>query len=225
MPRQSEKFTPKEELEKLNPTPVETKKPIELTQKQDEHFINLLQQAKEAERKGDLEQAIKLYLQYKEEYQALKEKKEGKKEKTKDKKTEEKEFKDGDLICHYEGEWDGWRSHPQGVVIRKGDEFLLNGKDLLYKGKWDYWESHPQGVVIRKGNEFLLNGKDLLYKGEWDNWKPHPQGLVIQKGDEFLLNGKDLLYKGEWDNWDSHPQGQGVVIQKGNNWFIYTIKK
>ena len=117
MPHQSEKFTPKDELEKLNPTPVETKKPIELTKKQDEHFINLLQQAKEAERKGDLEQAIKLYLQYKEEYQALREEQEGKKE--------EKEFKDGDLVCHYEGEWDYWYSHPQGVVIRKGNDWFI----------------------------------------------------------------------------------------------------
>jgi hypothetical protein len=129
MPHQFEKITPKDELEKLNPTPVETKKSVELTKKQDEHFINLLQQAKEAERKGDLEQAIKLYLQYKEEYQALREEQEGKKGKA----TEEKEFKDGDLVCHYEGELDSWSSHPQGVVIEKDDKLLLNGKICFIK--------------------------------------------------------------------------------------------
>jgi len=80
MPEKFEKFTPKKELEKIEPTPVEKKKPIELTKEEDEHFIDLLKKAKEAEKKGDLDQAIKLYLQFKEEYQALREKKEGKQE-------------------------------------------------------------------------------------------------------------------------------------------------
>jgi len=80
MPEQFEKFREREEMEKIEPTPVEKKKPIELTKEEDEHFVNLLKKAKEAEKKGDLDQAIKFYLQFKEEYQALREKKEGKQE-------------------------------------------------------------------------------------------------------------------------------------------------
>jgi len=78
MPEQFRKFTPEEELARLKPTPVETKEPLELTKKQDEHLVDLLQRAKEAEKQGELEQAIKLFQQYKEEYQALREEKEGK---------------------------------------------------------------------------------------------------------------------------------------------------
>jgi len=44
MPEQFEKFTPKEELEKIKPTPIEKKEPIELTKEEDEYFINLLNQ-------------------------------------------------------------------------------------------------------------------------------------------------------------------------------------
>jgi hypothetical protein len=80
MSEQFGKFTPKEELKKVKPTPVEKKKPIELTKEENEYFIDLLKKAKEAEKKGNLEEAIKLYLQYKEEYEALRKKKEGKKE-------------------------------------------------------------------------------------------------------------------------------------------------
>jgi hypothetical protein len=147
MSEQFEKLTTKEELAKIKPTPVERKEPIELTEEENEYFINLLKQAKEAEKRGDLVTAIQLYEQYKREYLSLREKKEGKKE---------REFKNGELICHYEGECDSWAPHLQGVIIRIGNKFLLNGKDLLYKGKWDDWMSHPQGVIIRKGNDWFI---------------------------------------------------------------------
>jgi len=89
MPNQFEKFREIEEMENIKPTPIEKKKPIELTKEEDEYFVDLLKKAKEAEKKGDLEQAIKLYLQYKEEYKALREKKEGKKEEKEEKEKAE----------------------------------------------------------------------------------------------------------------------------------------
>jgi len=54
MSEQFEKLTPKEELGKLKPTPPETKKPLELTKKQNEYFINILKKAKEEEIKPPL---------------------------------------------------------------------------------------------------------------------------------------------------------------------------
>jgi len=78
MPYQFEKYAPGEELARLKPSAPETKEPLKLTKKQDEHLVDLLQRAKEAEKQGELEQAIKLFQQYKEEYQALREEKEGK---------------------------------------------------------------------------------------------------------------------------------------------------
>jgi WD40 repeat protein len=91
MPEQFEKLTPEErELTKIKPTPVERKEPIELTEEENEYFINLLKQAKEAEKRGDLVTAIQLYQQYKQEYLSLREKKEGKEETEKIKKNYEK---------------------------------------------------------------------------------------------------------------------------------------
>jgi len=51
MPEQFEKLTPKEELEKIKPTPVEKKKPIELTKEEDEYFIDLLKKPKKQKEK------------------------------------------------------------------------------------------------------------------------------------------------------------------------------
>ena len=83
MPEQFEKFTPQEELGRLKPSRPETKKPIKLTKERDEHFLDLLTKAKQAEKQGNLERAIELYQQYKEEYQDLREEKEGKEKKEK----------------------------------------------------------------------------------------------------------------------------------------------
>ena len=117
MPEQFEKLTPEErELSKIKPTPVERKEPIELTEEENEYFINILKQAKEAEKRGDLVTAIQLYQQYKQEYLSLREKKEGKKE---------REFKNGELICHYEGRWHEWAPHSQGVIIQIGNDWFI----------------------------------------------------------------------------------------------------
>ena len=78
MPEQFEKYMPGEEMGKLKPSRPEIKEPIELTKEQNEHLVGLLTQAKQAEKQGDLGQAIKLFQQYKEEYQALREEKQGK---------------------------------------------------------------------------------------------------------------------------------------------------
>jgi tetratricopeptide (TPR) repeat protein len=66
----------------IKPTSLEEKKPIELTKEENEYFIDLLKKAKEAKKKGDLQEAIKLLSQYKEEYQTLIKKKEKEKGKT-----------------------------------------------------------------------------------------------------------------------------------------------
>jgi hypothetical protein len=101
-------------------------------------------------------------------------------------------FENGEMVLHYEGDWDDWYSHPDGVIIQKGNQLLLNGKDLLYEGDWDDWRSHPDGVIIRKGNQLLLNGKGLLYEGDWDNWRSHPDGVIIRKGFDWIFyNGQD----------------------------------
>ncbi len=118
------------------------------------------------------------------------------------------------LLCR--GKWDDWLFHPEGVIIRRGNKFWLNGKTLLCacRGRWYKWQEHPEGVVIRRGNKFWLNGKTLLYEGKWDEWQSHPDGVIIEMGGKFLLNGKTLLYEGEWWQWQSHPKGVLITIEK-----------
>ncbi len=129
----------------------------------------------------------------------------------------------GDIITLYEGEFNGWKSHPKGVVIQQGNKLLLNGTKLLYGGEFGYyWSSHPQGVVIQQGNKLLLNGTKLLYEGTWDNWSSHPQGVVIRQGDKLLLNGTKLLYRGEFNDWSSHSQG--MVIEQGKKLLLVVYK-
>jgi len=129
-----------------------------------------------------------------------------------------KHYENEEVILRFKGIFDKWGSHPEGVIIQKGDELLLNGKELLYKGAFDDWIPCPEGVIIQKGDELLLNGKELLYKGKSDRWGLHPEGVIIQKGDELLLNGKELLYKGAFDGWGSHPEG--VIIRKGDEFLL-----
>lgn len=95
--------------------------------------------------------------------------------------------KNGETILHYEGDWDDWRPHPEGVIILKDNQFLLNGAKLLYEGECDSWWSHPEGMVIRKDNQLLLNGTKLLYEGRWDDWQSHPEGVIIRKGADWIF--------------------------------------
>ena len=135
-----------------------------------------------------------------------------------------KHYENEEVILRFKGIFDKWGSHPEGVIIQKGDELLLNGKELLYKGAFDGGGSHPEGVIIRKGDEFLLNGKELLYKGKFDDWGSNrSEGVIIQKGAELLLNGKELLYKGGFSSWSSYPEG--VIIRKGDEWIFYNQSK
>ena len=94
---------------------------------------------------------------------------------------------------HFSLHVDNWNPHPDGVVIRKGNQFLLNGEKILYKGEYDDWATYPDGVIIQKGRKFLLNGNEnkLLYKGGFNNWNPHQDGIIIQKGRKLIFyNGR-----------------------------------
>ena len=64
------------------------------------------------------------------------------------------DYKNGQIILHYEGEVDSWFPHPKGIVIRKGKQFFLNGKDLLSEGEWDGLRSRPNGDVVRNGYDW-----------------------------------------------------------------------
>mgnify|MGYP000541037332 CR=1 FL=1 len=159
MPDQLEKLTPKEELGKIKPTPVEKKEPIELTEEEDKYLIDLLKKAKKAEEKGDLETAINLYLQYKEEFKALREKKE------KEKKKEVKESKYlGEII---------------GMKIIEGTEVEVGGYVLSC-------QISPDGIFAIIGSS---DNKARLAKIERDKKTGEIIGMKIIEGTEVEVGG------------------------------------
>jgi|GEM_PF-1656626 len=120
-------------------------------------------------------------------------------------------------------------SHPEGIIIRNGEKFLLNGRDLIYEGPFDQWEAHPKGIVTRVGKDFFLNGRKLLYQGDYDihhdEWQPdfNLDGLIIRRKNNFFLNGEKLLYQGPCDEWKAHPDG--FVIRIGDEFWLISLSK
>src|SRR3989339_214707 len=76
-----------------------------------------------------------------------------------------KHYENEEVILRFKGIFDKWGSHPEGVIIQKGDELLLNGKELLYKGGFSSWSSYPEGVIIRKGDEWIFYNQSKRKNG------------------------------------------------------------
>lgn len=95
-----------------------------------------------------------------------------------------------------------WQPHVKGMVIRRDQQYLLNGRQLLFEGWHDEWTSHPDGLVVRCGHQFALypiGGKRrVLFDGDYDEWWVHPKGIVTRKGDVFYLNGIHPVFQGQW---------------------------
>ena len=72
MSEQFSKFSENpEELGMIQPGEIDVPKPMELTEEEDRDLLNLLTQAQQAEKTGDLQAASDLYSQYRTEYQRL----------------------------------------------------------------------------------------------------------------------------------------------------------
>lgn len=122
---------------------------------------------------------------------------------------------------HYVGPWNDWRPHQDGVVIRLGDRFLLNGKTEIYRGPWDEWDIQPYTgkIYIRRGVQFFANDKEI-YTGPFDGWGVSRRGLIVRCYDNFFADGKQLIYSGQWHGWRAHLRG--VVIRLRNEWRVYS---
>ena len=56
----------------------------------------------------------------------------------------------------YVGTYDQWCPHPEGVVIVKNNQVLLNGAKLIYEGETGRLFPNPRGILIPKGDEVLF---------------------------------------------------------------------
>jgi len=113
-------------------------------------------------------------------------------------------------IFLYNGPWDDWKAHPDGVVIKIGRRSFLNGEQLLfdekddvsgydpytgkpiYDGGWYFWNSEPKCTVVQVGCKLLSKNGGLLYEGDYYyEWQSHPDGVVIKVRND---DGSDSFY-------------------------------
>ena len=66
-----------EKMAKITPREAQVRKPVELTPAEDERLVDILSQAKAAERAGDKAEAIRLYQSYQDQYEAIRLEKRG----------------------------------------------------------------------------------------------------------------------------------------------------
>lgn len=145
----------------------------------------------------------------------------------------------GEIISLGNHKGDRWLAAPQGVIIKREDEFFLikfdsDGTEILLGeqpcNEWKVgYDSRPE-VVARQDNEFYLVGKDqntfLLIKADWDIWLTAPQGLIINNGGKISLikHDGDITPLGHYPCDKLGANKQGVFMRKGDDFFFLAIK-
>jgi len=102
---------------------------------------------------------------------------------------------EGDVILLYEGNFNDWRPHPEGVVIRLAGKLTLNGFERWWREKVPCSESYffPHYVYgeLKLGvdclHNFSIDNHHLSFDGRIDEWKLHPHGIVIRQDNKFML--------------------------------------
>ncbi|PJE58499.1 MAG: hypothetical protein COU81_00450 [Candidatus Portnoybacteria bacterium CG10_big_fil_rev_8_21_14_0_10_36_7] len=62
----------------------------------------------------------------------------------------------GGIIILYSDKDYRYTPHPEGAVIVKSNQLLLNGTKLLYEDEYNNYESHPKGILIEKYSQLFL---------------------------------------------------------------------
>ncbi len=136
-----------------------------------------------------------------------------------------KKWKNGELV--YRLTWwqnlivgfHDWNPHPDGVVVKLGNQLLVNGQSEIYHSKLPFdWRFGPSGLVVRFGDNFLRGGKELICTAICASWNPHPEGIVVRRNRDLFLNGaKNPLVNG-CDAVCQHPEG--IVFLKDQSLFL-----
>jgi hypothetical protein len=89
-------------------------------------------------------------------------------------------------IVLYEGPWNAWLCHPEGIVIQKRSEFFLNGTEKITTGMWDAGHPINPPIINHEEDKLMFEGH-ILYQGGCSCWTLHSLGVVVQSGDRFLF--------------------------------------
>lgn len=132
--------------------------------------------------------------------------------------------RDGEKIALYQGPCDAFFPHADGVIVKVGRKYLLNGKIMFLEPNDDSYRfyEHPLGAAwtnfsikpMVKEASFFLNGK-LLYRGPAEQWRVCLDGVLIKKDGIVYLNGKQPICAVGNQVWHAHPLGVALVKKQG----------
>ncbi len=94
-------------------------------------------------------------------------------------------FKDGEVLLKLPSDASvSYWPHPEGVIVRRNGELLLNGVRSICMVdetvKDNDIQPHPEGVVVRRGDAFYLNNKTEIARGPFTDWTVNARGDVTR---------------------------------------------
>lgn len=135
--------------------------------------------------------------------------------------------KNGDKILLYEGDWNSFEACPDGIIIRKGDQFFLNGVDLICESDARNWAASPVDsriIFLSNGGAITINGKEVIWNDDWENFYAdirNPRGIVVQREDTILCNNSEVICRCKHADWYCDPKDpKSVIIQEDGGRFL-----
>ena len=87
-------------------------------------------------------------------------------------------------VLLYEGEWESWKPHPEGIVVKIGDKFLLNGKTEVSEEVWNSLFAGGSPQILLNNSIEKNTGR---YQGGFDSWSATPTGIIIRNVNSFYF--------------------------------------
>ena len=137
-----------------------------------------------------------------------------------------KQAQNGDVIELYQGPYNDWCAHLEGVDImlinRSGVKHCrVNGKRWV-AGVWADCEA-PK-IEARTRGLYSISGFAVIFvcKGHYNNHCAHPKGAMRITENGILLNEKEIIYPWKVDEVKFHPNG--ALARLGNKFFLVVSK-
>ena len=139
-------------------------------------------------------------------------------------------LKNGDVVLTVDAAFEGWCTHPRGILFLRADGVYLNHEKIrdgeLGRSTPHSLEVIPSGIVFEsvEGPEDLMriihrdfNGKETVlwagYRSEVQSWRPHPEGVALDMGDEVRVNGRSCIFRGSLPEvWGVTSSGRVVTV-------------
>ena len=150
--------------------------------------------------------------------------------------------KNGEAVC--EEVFEDWFAHRLGFVIKRGNQYLMNGTEVVAEGDFIDWAPHKEGVVVLvkvtqkpegagDGEEISfwevrLNGTKVLHRQnrELRDLAPHSRGFMVGCYGDWSINGSKPLVSNRRKRCDGlHPWGDSdFVVKRGGEFRLNDVR-